>query len=343
MKQFFTLILFLINITIIYCQDVDSNTLKEYKEYRKVFDTELKKLTDPETKSLPKYKVLLPESTPLELLHLPVSDENKMFSIGVSDPGMDEKEGYEQALVRAKSILAFYKNFSIKHISEDYTEEYSNSRINQIAHIYADFYSINTILALDTNDIIILTDTINRFGETLLLLEYNPGSSNTNQIVNCDLLCMIKEIRHGSSFEIEQRTDIFCDQLTDKIHTKKYSFISRKLKKQFDINSSFNGKEITPPLYTLRYKNTIEISDSIADTKIQSLLSDGLWNGIIDCLIQNLFVESKLRSSVLKSTSDTHSQKHQNINREIASSIASIRLDNIYIYNNRIHVDITIL
>ena len=224
-----------------------------------------------------------------------------------------------------------------------YAEEYSETRFNQIINKYVDFYRLKAGFALDTNNIKVIADTMNKYGETILLIEYTPGNSNFNQIIKCNSDCLITEFQSNSDFEINQRVEIFCETINKDEEEESYNFISRRVQKQFDINSSYNGKEIEPPLYTLRYKNTIEISDSIADIKIRSLLSDGLWNGLIDCLIQNLFVESKLRSSVVKSTSDTHSQKHQNLNREVASSKASVRLDNIYIYNNRIHVDITIL
>lgn len=342
MKKSTTLIFLLVMASYIFAQDVDSNTFKEYKEYRRVFDTEMKRLNDPAEKPLPKYKVLLPEDTPEEFLLLPSSNENHIYSIGISDPGMDREQAHALALLRAKSLLTYFKGINIQHISDMYTDEHSQTKRDDIANKYVDFYRLNAGFALDTNDIKIIKDTTNKYGETILLIEYTPRTNNFNQIIKCNSDCLITEFRSNTNFEINQRVEIYCELIDKKENEENYHFISRRVQKQFDVNSSYNKEEIDPPLYTLRYKNTVDISDSIADTKIKSLLTDGLWNGLIDCLIQNLFVASKLKSSVMKSTTDNYNERHQNLNREVATSKASVRLDNIFIHNNRIFVDITI-
>ncbi len=342
MKSILLCILYLSIIVPVISQEDDENTFREYKEYRMVFDSEVKKFDEHSIKELPRYKVLLPESTAEEFLLLPASDDNKAYVIGISDPGLEEHEGFSQALLRAKSLLSFSRGISIKHISDMYEEEYSDERFNTVLNKYADFYRLNSGLAIDTNRLRIINDTTNKYGETIILLEYIHGSDDLNQIIKCNSDCLITEVRSNTDFEINQRVDILCEAFNKDDYKESYKFTSRRVHRQYDINSFFNGKEIAPPMYTLRYKNTTDISDSIAEMKIRSMLSDGLWNGLIDCLIQNLLIESKLRSSVMKATSDNYSKKHQNMNREVASSNAAIRLEDIYIYNNRIHVDITI-
>ena len=94
-------------------KEVEPDTFNEYREYRKTFDSEMKKYKDPELKPMPKFRIISPEEIPPEFLYLPQSDQNRIVSIGISDPGMDKENGYDLALLRAKTLISFFNDLKV--------------------------------------------------------------------------------------------------------------------------------------------------------------------------------------------------------------------------------------
>ena len=105
---------------------------QQYDSFKKTFEKE--------TNSAPENKVKReknktvsnqpPCALPAWICDFQVPDnENTLFTLGISDPGLDSANALKQATIRAKCLLSLFYKSSIQNITDSYNNEYSGHEI----------------------------------------------------------------------------------------------------------------------------------------------------------------------------------------------------------------------
>jgi hypothetical protein len=121
-------------------------------------------------------------------LNPPVSDNNVFYSIGISDPGIDEKNAYLQAEMRAKYVFNLMNAYPLQISSK--LESVSNGIFNK-NYPKAYFEIVNKSLSKNNEALVLLkitylqfnenekVDSINIKGLMDRFEQYQPGITNT--------------------------------------------------------------------------------------------------------------------------------------------------------------------
>ena len=331
-----------------YGQEDDSAILSNYEKFKKTFNEEMEKYPRSASGDTLSYIMTGPAIIPGKIFRLPRSGINQIYTIGISDPGMHPEEGYELATIRAKSLIALFRNAEIQHLMDLYTDERSTSQSGYYTTKYIDFYRILALMPFDTNAFKIIEDTINIFGETTVHAVYTISEQLDMEIPDTIFLfseCLNTEVQANDRYEINYRIELKgLEKSTAGKETNEFHFLSRKFYKMNDISSIFNGKEIELPPNKFKYKNIDKANFNIEKSDIISCsLKDGLWNGFIESVLQNLFVHIMLNDASVSSLSDLYSSRARNLGREIAQNRISFKLKNIIISDNKIQVELNYL
>lgn len=334
-------LLLLISNLWVFSQEEDSNTYKDYKQFLETFHSELDEYNEPVAEPGSAFIVTNPEPLPVFFSEIPVSSSNTLYAIGISDPFMARDEGKELALLRAKTMLAIQKASVVKHMSDYFVNERISNQAEDISGKYIDFYMVTSALTYDSTDIEILADTVNRYGESMMLVQYTPDPCHYSDTLISISECLSSEIRDNSRYEVNHRIEVSSENKSgSEKETDSFKFISLRVQKAYEVNSSFRGKNITPPAYTLRYKSTVEETPGNSHV---SYLTDGLWNAFVEAFFKHLFIQAKMEASKIKTTGDYHSSTTKNLNREITRSQQYSRLERVSILENRMYVNVNFL
>lgn len=325
----------------VFSQEEDSNTFKNYKNFLETFHSELDEYSEPISEPDSPYIVTNPEPLPYFFSSIPNSVSSTIYAVGISDPFMAREEGRKLALLRAKSMLAIQKASVVKHMSDYFINEHINNQAEDISGKYIDFYMVTSALIYDSADIDILADTVNRYGETMMLVKFTPAPNHATDTLISIGECLSSEIRDNSRYEVNHRIELRSENKSGlREETDNFNFISLRVQKTYEVNSTFQGKKIAPPSYTLRYKSTVE---EIPGNSHVSYLTNGLWNAFVEAFFKHLFIQAKMYATRVKTTGDYHSYTTKNLNREITRSQQYFRLDKVNILENRMYVNVNFL
>jgi len=325
-------------IPALFSQEGDSNALRNYKDFLDTFQKELAEDEEPAEPVGSNYLITNPEPFPDFLTCIPAGNDAGIYAIGISDPFMSRRAGRELAWLRAKSFTAVMKTSVVKHISDYFVNETNLGHEGDVTGKYIDFYMITAALIYDSSDFQILYDTVNRYGESILMVKYTPGTNGGQDTLITISECWSSETRDNSKYELAHRIELKCENKTPgKRIPENYRFISFKKQKSYEVNSLFNGKEIEASLYRLRYKNSVP---EIPEASHESYPALGLWNSMIEGFFKHVFIEAKMQAGKIKTTGDQHTSVTKILDREVIRCKQYPRLEKINILENRMYVNV---
>ncbi len=111
------------------------------------------------------YFTLIPERLPKWINKIPISSENKVYMLGISDPGMSKEAGFLLASLRLKIAYCLLMETLVTNMRDFYTREKSN----QHANTSIDYTRFVSQAETDFSRIKVINKHITKYDETILL------------------------------------------------------------------------------------------------------------------------------------------------------------------------------
>ncbi len=95
------------------------------------------------------------------------ADEIRRTGVGISDPGMDSMQGFQQAMIRALAMIAMSENCQIENVLDNY---YLDKQGKKTLGKFNSFTSLFASKSFSYNSVVIKERIVNSNGETILLV-----------------------------------------------------------------------------------------------------------------------------------------------------------------------------
>ncbi len=313
-----------------------SQTEKDYLKYQEILKEVIKK-SETDTANYSEKHILHPVHLPDWFFYFPKSGEQTIYSIGISDPGMDESSGLALAELRAKSITALLLQPICKSITDYFSDEKSKSNNKEFNIKYINYFNISSTLYSDKEHFNSVASFFTPFNEAIVLLKYTiPESffvSIDTIIVSID--AYQAERQKFNKFEMDEKYVITGTLQNDSTFSGfSYSFLA--INNLIEITSEFNEKEIKFPYINFKYQGQTQQESLDFDNSAGNKLNYGLWKSFVEALLQGIVIMSQTGPVSVKQVGDNSQTKNQNISREISETTLSFKINCIKINNNRI-------
>lgn len=309
----------------------------DHELYEFVFNYELNKYGERNSRHL--YDIL-PEKLPSWFREFPVLPASHI--IGISDPGMDSVTGYEQALLRGKSLFLLLRNSSFQNITDDYTNYTGEKEVDGYATKFHDYTKISSIDTSIIYNFSVVGQHITKYGETVLLIKANPDMKSPGKIKStAEYMQIFVETGSGidkiefiniSTVETSNDDDSVANQLSYQ-----YKFVNQS----FEILSAFNELNIDLPLRSYNYYPSDNLEFDTTQLSYHAHLKKGLWNSYISRFIIEMTSVGKNSPTLIKNTDDFYTKKNEGLIRTILSDTLTFNINYVRIKNNHLLVDLT--
>jgi len=284
---------------------------------------------------------LIPEKLP-DWFFEPVS-ENPIRIVGISDPGMERKLAYNQAILRAKAVYALVNHCTISNIADDYTNLRESGNQGYFETKFQDFTISKALIPYKNNAVHVIDTFFTKYSEAIVLVEIgttNDPYSDTLEVKGEHLQIYTEQ---GSKREKIEFFNLSVNDLknsndsTEKV--LQYNF--RKLNKNYDIASLYGNRMIDFPERSFNYIAATDFEKDSTDSDFQAnTLALGLWNAYLCGILNNITQLSKQLASHVKNTNDFYTLKNEGLIRTVARSKALFEINKFKLIKNEIYIDL---
>jgi len=319
-------------------------TEKDYQKFKETLEVEIENSKKDTTKS--NFQILHPADLPDWLFKLPTSNQNTIYSIGISDPGMEEEKAFKLADLRAKAIIASLTHSKVTFIIDSYSNEKIAGDKDEFTTRYENLFSILSALSTSSSNFETVNQHYTSFGEAIVLVKYNRKiSKNNTDNIQLEISSYEVERQKFNKFELEEKFEltasIYSALSEDKEGRCYYSFHS--LNNLFEISSKYQEENYQFPYYSFKYQGQSADSLPLHETSINNKLNYGLWKAYIETLVQKIFDLSLASAVVIKRVGDDYTSESQDFSREVTEATKSFRINNFIVFNNRLSVELDYL
>lgn len=326
---------------LIFCLSSYGQTEKDYRKFKETLHEETKDTGQNSSQISP--AILHPVKLPQWVFNVPESTPNIIYSIGISDPGMEKEQAIEQAISRAKVIAAAFSQSKITFIIDNYSNEKRVQDSDDFYTRYENLFSIKTSATADQSDFKLINKCFNSFNEAIVLLKLNLKSVQSSDSLLLEINSYDAERQKFNKFELVDKFELNSTEKfkTDTLCNTYYSFQS--LNNLFEIKSIINGTEYMFPYLNFRYQGNSDSSSAFYDSNISTKLNYGLWKAYIETLVQNIFMLSQVYSVKVSQVGDDYKAQNQSFTREVSEAILSFKINRVQVSNNRLSVELDYL
>jgi len=298
----------------LFCQNTsDLKQLDENKKhFKKIFDKEIQQY---DTKHH-KLKDTRPEVLPPWINHT-TKDNEKLFLLGISDPGLEMQQAKVQALHRIKLIYCLLSNPTIKILNDIYSKEYNESH----ARKYESFSKINASDIIDTSSIQIIKQHTTKYDELILLasIEKMPAGKKYSDSVIVNIEHIVVDLNIDDDFENQKAIDIHSCIYSNNKESKKYDYTYKRIGSHINISSFIDNAALDIPELPYNY----EAQDSTVTDSTATIykINNGLWNGYIEAIISQMHHLAYQDETKIQTMNDGYDKKvYQDLNRYVTKS-----------------------
>jgi len=240
----FKYIIIILLPVMVFSQDVIKNNVDN--DYFKFQDTYQKEIGKNEVDTNRTFtSIIHPAVLPEWIFQFPSSNQFTLFSIGISDPGMEKEAAFELAKLRAISILALLYKSKLKTLTDQYTNELESNENSVFTNKYTNFYRVSASLFFDKNLLIIEKIHYTSFKEAIVVVGYEiqkRGSDSVN--TNADIFH--NERQKQNIFESEEKYE-FSSSLNNFKGESNIIYKLHSFNNILEITSKFNKELIQFP------------------------------------------------------------------------------------------------
>lgn len=305
---------------------------QEFDEYENTTDAE-RKLYD-----------RIPEKLP-DWVFKPVEFGNVNRIVGFSDPNMDKKEAFEQAVLRAKAIFAFLNYSTISNITDDYTNMHESGKYSLYSTKFQDFSISKAAIPYNNSDITLIDTFYTKYNEGLVLIEFNYDFNSKKNVDTLEVKSEHLQVFMERNFR-KEKIEFFNFSVKDNLanndsvdFNSQYNY--KVVNRGYDISSIYGKKIIEFEERTYNYRTDLEFVSDSTDLELNNYrLSRGLWNAYISGVLSNITVLSKQLASKVKNASDFYTLKNQGLVRTVARNKVSFDFNDFKMYENQFYIDL---
>lgn len=256
--------------------------------------------------------------------------------IGISDAGMDSTTAYNQAFLRALSMISF-RNGRARGMSDFYNDNNGE----QISSNYEELCEINTTTNLPVAGLKISDSFVLNSGELVMFI--NVDSSNVDLIerINAKSYVAIyyKENEIDGSRRIINKilleSKISCPDKS-KDHIEKLTYILSN-NRWLGNETFFDGQKINTDRYKIFYEPSDECIVDTTECKMSGTSTvDGLWYALINNMYHQLSSQLKEHYINVKQVGDAYQDEIKTLNRETGFFQFSCNIKNIALVDNKL-------
>lgn len=320
------LILLLFLCQLLQAQHSSDRVDDDYRKFQETFITEIENDTLQLLEA-----VLHPASIPEILKDIPVDSKDKVYAVGISDPGMGMgKDAFLLALLRAKMITTLLLYPEVGILTDSYINDNSNKADSEFSTRYADFYNFKSALQFDSSSFIVEAYEMSSFGELVILLSYSKPETETDNLITAVADIYKNERQKQLTYDNEGKFGI------ETTETFNYASYSTSYQVSLLNNSAEIHTKMNQESYTFPYRNYRYVSNSDFETaeNTGSKLTFGLWKSYSESLLTEMCRLSQDSDVEIKQLDDDYNSGKQSLSRELLKSQYRFQLVGVRIYNN---------
>ena len=287
------------------------------------------------------FSTLVPERLPEWLNQIPLSKGNKIYLLGISDPGMDKEKGLKIAKLRMKIIYSLIANSEVSNMRDFYIREKQDG----YANAFIDYTGLNNKIEAGLDDFEIIESHVTKYDETILLGKIdirNSKSANkkADQLTtSAGILSNARRI--GPSTEMISKINLDSEfkpaALSEKIQL---SYEAYAINRRINTETTFNEDTISClPALNLRYSIDDQHDyDTLNVDQTSFSLRNGIWYAYLTAIFFELTDMAHGSAVNLANINEIFDNFAQNLTREIVTSSVKCNQKRIMIQSNNLYL-----
>ena len=318
------------------------NCKEDYIKFQNTLDKELIELAKDtgQLQTIVLHPVVLPEW----FFTFPDLNANCIYSIGVSDPGMEEEEAFKLAMLRAKCFTSLLLNAEISNVIDNYSNNQQSEKTEKFTTKFVNYFRISAQGTFDKEKFEVVNQYFTSFNEAIVVLKYAVNDSTTDVSDSLKVVLDVyqAERQKYNKFEMEEKYET-SGILSSNGSDESFYYSFQSLNNLFEITSSYNEKKLHFPYFHFRYQGQMQDHSVTMNNSISSKLNYGLWKAFLEVFLQNILLLSQPNAVKIEKVGDDYTSKNQNFTREVFESEPAVKLVNIFISNNQLFVELDYL
>jgi len=263
-------------------------------------------------------------------------------AIGISDVKLDSTTAYNQAYLRALSMLALQKG-----LARGMSDFFSDTNGKDISSNYEELCELKSDFCTTSENIKVLDSFMLSSGEFVLFLGIDSSSiTPTNQIkINCIATIYYKDSEENGRRKIINKIS-FDNSLSaiDKNvnHYEKTTYVTGN-NRWISNETYFNNKKIETDRFKIFYDSSTEcMGDTTGFKEFGTSTVDGLWFALVNSVYRQLSAKIKENFLKVKKVGDQYGDKLITLNRESGYFRFSFNLLDAAILDNKLTTKIKV-
>ena len=265
-------------------------------------------------------------------------DPDRLFMVGISDPGLPDSVARQQAFIRGVALASLAIRSECSYMSDFYTKEVKKGADSK----YEEIYRISTLYSGDLDEVNILADTILKSNEAVLLLEIPFRGSTTTE----NALLIVETVMYNHEFEVSNRKRLmrkheFSLQLNmgGELHDLDDISFFRLNRKATGIESSIPQSQVAYDSLEFYYSSSG--SSGTPNDQFQSGTSttQGLWIAYLSQILEQISFCVNKASDEIARVSDRTATTSIELNREKKTIPLNWRVHKLILEDQRLRVD----
>jgi len=254
-----------------------------------------------------------PDSLPGWFFDPPLSSSDDYYAIGVSDPDMSRDSAMQQALERAKGMIAFQIDSKIQYFRDIYNIERISGKYTTQGQKYDTYYKITSSVPFYGPSCAVVDSHFTRYNEQVVLVKYSlPRMVPVEDEVEAKASVVKLEFNLNDIFELQEEYDVyFFRDCKDPTQNAETNYIYRLRDWRYSYTSTTKSKVHNYPSYSYKYYGPNEYDSIITFTSYP-----GLWAGLTRGWMREMTAHAEEGRKFVRSIGDSYLPKSENIVRE---------------------------
>ncbi|HBX49845.1 MAG: hypothetical protein A2275_06860 [Bacteroidetes bacterium RIFOXYA12_FULL_35_11] len=295
----------------------------------------------------------IPTNLPGWVTSIPKSNAKRIYSIGISDPKMEEGQAYQLALLRAKAMLAVFHQCTVQQAIDLYKSDKQDGvniyteKLEKLSKIYSKYI-------IDTTRLEIVNKKYTSDMEAIVLIREvltTPDTCKFKDTLKVECISFLQEFRIDEASKSASNFSMAAIDVKGRTGDSLKFYFDCVDENNVDVSiaSTFQDTIESSTSTMQEYENSTERVIDLAKYGGYSNMKKGIWKAYLDAVLQNIISASNMMISKNKTAtdlykSDTNSNydnsKDENLNRNVSSNTLSVSLKSVEISKNKIWVDL---
>jgi hypothetical protein len=244
------------------------------------------------------------------------SNENIIFSIGISDPKLDPIIATKQAIIRAKLVTALLINSEINNSKENYSNFKEVQNTSDKTAKFIRYQIVKSNLNFDESQFQIIDSYVTNSGEKIILMAFTPDNSSISKECQLKANINLMQTEYNIRTKFQDTKLIHCEQSITNLNNEEQAIYKLyKMDEASEIVSTLNNDTINNATYYCKY--LLHDAVSVPEHLVKTKLYYGLWKAFFESLMIQLTTYISSNDIVMQTLNDDYRNENGNINQSI--------------------------